>query len=196
MARRGYTEAGYPIVWKRWAKKALESSGALAGLDAEAVEKVVHDACLKKLAEQPLLSPEKPEAAPKAKAQAKPPKGRTLKTYDVSVSADAHQFILNFGGRQSFHPTLADVGTALLRKISVEKVRAAGEIRDLHKLVSVANEASIAAASLVAQIEETAKALVLFVSPVADDDTLEVLSTTIPDDDVADFLSNLDDKEA
>ena len=49
MARKGYTEAGYPIVWRRWTKKALAEAGKLEGLDEQAVAAKVHKACMQKM---------------------------------------------------------------------------------------------------------------------------------------------------
>ena len=135
--RRGYTKHGYPIVWKRHARKKISTEGKS---DAQ-IEAEIHAICMANLTgSEPdpssvTSAQNKPSSAPKGAAALNSPSPSNL---EYTISADSHCLHLNFSGKTTYHATIQDLTDSLYKQLVIKKVRNRGLIKDLSSLKEIA----------------------------------------------------------
>ena len=140
--RRGYTKSGYPIVWKRFAKKKVDTEGKTE----EQVEAEIHAICMARLVEQE-VHPTTQDAIstlkkkPSQKNKGKKNKKEKKATLDFVVAADSHCLHLKFNGKTTYHSTLEDLADSLYKQLIHKKVKNRDFVTDLATLKEIAVEA-------------------------------------------------------
>jgi hypothetical protein len=129
--RRGYTKSGYPIVWKRFAKKKVSTEGKTD----EEIEAEVHAICMARLTGQ-----EVHQTTQKAISAVKKKTGRGKKKtkLDFVITADSHCLHLKFNGKTTYHAGLEDLAESFYKQLVVKKVKNRGFVKDLSVLKEIA----------------------------------------------------------
>jgi len=128
--RRGYTKSGYPIVWKRFAKKKVDTEGKTD----EEIEAEVHAICMARLVGQE-VSQKTQDAIAVVKKSSK--KKRKTKL-DFVITADSHCLHLRFNGKTTYHAALEDLADAFYKQLVIKKVKNRGFVKDLSVLKEIA----------------------------------------------------------
>ena len=129
--RRGYTKSGYPIVWKRFAKKKVDTEGK----SDEEIEAEIHAICMARLVGQEVSQKTQDAIAIVKKKTDK--KGRKSKL-DFVISADSHCLHLKFNGRTTYHAALEDLADSFYKQLVIKKVKNRGFVKDLSILKEIA----------------------------------------------------------
>jgi hypothetical protein len=129
--RRGYTKSGYPIVWKRFARKKVD----MEGKTDEEIESEVHAICMARLVGQE-VHPSTQKDISVSKSLKK--KGGSLAKLEYTISADSHCLHLKFNGKTTYHATLEDLAESLYKQLVVKKVKNRGFVKDLATLKEIA----------------------------------------------------------
>ena len=129
--RRGYTKSGYPIVWKRFARKKVD----MEGKTDEEIESEVHAICMARLVGQEVhISTQKDISVSKSLKK----KGGSSTKLEYTISADSHCLHLKFNGKTTYHATLEDLAESLYKQLVVKKVKNRGFVKDLAILKEIA----------------------------------------------------------
>ena len=129
--RRGYTKSGYPIVWKRFAKKKVDTEGK----SDEEIEAEIHAICMARLVGQEVSQKTQDAIAIVKKKTGE--KGRTSKL-DFVISADSHCLHLKFNGKTTYHAALEDLADSFYKQLVIKKVKNRGFVKDLSILKEIA----------------------------------------------------------
>jgi len=129
--RRGYTKSGYPIVWKRFAKKKVDTEGKTD----EEIEAEVHAICMARLVGQEVSQKTQDAIAVVKKKSSKKSQKTKL---DFVISADSHCLHLKFNGRTTYHAGLEDLADSLYKQLVIKKVKNRGFVKDLSILKEIA----------------------------------------------------------
>jgi len=129
--RRGYTKSGYPIVWKRFAKKKVNTEGKTD----EEIEAEIHAICMARLVGQEVSQQTQDAIAVVKKRSGKKKQDTKI---DFVISADSHCLHLKFNGRTTYHCALEDLADSFYKQLVIKKVKNRGFVKDLSVLKEIA----------------------------------------------------------
>jgi hypothetical protein len=136
--RRGYTTFGYPIVWKRYARKnlAFEHGKDWLDLDSDEQEALIHEACMEKMEKQAET------AAATGEVKEGVVRKRRVGKLEFEVTADQRCMHLTVGNNTSYYQTLGALASGLHRKLVLNKIQNGEMVNDLKELIRVEREAT------------------------------------------------------